>query len=163
MPSFGSTQRFSGRSGRPSGFSGGTGSNIDGVANNGVGNMVNVGVTVLSGMGPNWTGGRHGGPNFPASWEFEVDSNPKKFRGTFTVNGSIPLGVTKDSTGAALGSCRVDLFETGSNRYISSTTSDGSGNYSFTVPSNSQTYFVRAYKAGGTNLFGTTDETIQAA
>ena len=162
MPTFASTQRASGRAGRPSGPSGGTGSNIDGVANNGIGNRVNVGVAIVSGMGVNWTGGKHGGPNFPTSWEFEVDSNKQKYRGYFTVNGSIPLGITKDSTGAALGSCRVDLFEAGSNKFLQTTTSDASGNYSFIVPTNSSNYYVRAYKAGGTNLFGTTDEIIVA-
>ena len=160
MPTFGSTQRVSGISGRPSGPSGGTGSNIEGVGDNGVSPKRSDDLAIIGGFGPNWTGGNRGGPTFPQSWEMEVDSNRSKFRGQFVVNGS--LGLTKDSTGTPLSSCRVDLFETGSNRYISSTTSDAGGNYSFIVPSNSQTYFCRAYKAGGTNLFGTTDETLVA-
>jgi hypothetical protein len=160
MPTFASTLRASGRAGRPQGRSGGTGSNILGVASNGTGNMANVNVTIKNGNGTNFV--PRAVNQSRTSWELEIDSNKSKYRGTFTINGTIPLGLTKDSSGSALGSCRVDLFETGSNRFIASTVSDVSGNYSFTVPSNSQTYYCRAYKEGVSNLFGTTDETIKA-
>lgn len=163
MPTFGATQRVSGRGGRPSGRSGGTGSNVEGVADGGISPKRSDDITVINGMGAKGAFGLRTGPTFPQSWEFEVDSNKQKYRGYFTVNGTIPLGLTKDSTGSALGSCRVDLFQSGSNLYLQTTTSDGSGNYSFIVPTNSSKYYVRAYKEGSPNLFGTTDEIITAA
>lgn len=71
-------------------------------------------------------------------------------------------GVTRDSTTAALGGCIVQLFRTGDDSFVAQTTSDGSGNYSFTVSDNSSTYFVTAYKAGAPDVFGTTVNTLTA-
>lgn len=69
-------------------------------------------------------------------------------------------GVTKDSTGAALGGCTVKLFRTSDDVWIATTTSDGSGNYSFTVPNTATTYYVVAYKAGSPDVTGTTVNTL---
>lgn len=68
-------------------------------------------------------------------------------------------GITKDKTGAALGSCVCQLFRDngdGSASYLGQTTSDGTtGAYSFTTfPGN---FFVRSRKAGSPNVFDTTD------
>lgn len=79
------------------------------------------------------------------------------FRGAFSVSG-----VTRDSAGAALGNCVVELFLAGSNTQLGVTTSDGSGNYSFTIGTN-QAVFLRAYKSGAPDLAGTTVNTIQPA
>jgi hypothetical protein len=71
-------------------------------------------------------------------------------------------GVTRDATGAALGSCTVSLFNSATNIQEQNTTSDASGNYSFIVDK-TQTWYVVAYKAGGTPVAGTTLNTLAGA
>lgn len=68
-------------------------------------------------------------------------------------------GTTKDSTGAALGSCTVQLFRTADDSFQSEITSDGSGNFSFTSPGQF-TYYIVAYKAGAPDVAGTTVNTL---
>lgn len=68
-------------------------------------------------------------------------------------------GVTKDSTGAALASCTVRLFNASNNALEQTTTSDASGNYSFVVDK-TQTYFEVAYKSGAPDVAGTTVRTL---
>lgn len=70
------------------------------------------------------------------------------------------FGVTKDSTGAALGSCTVDLFTTTDNVLVATTVSDASGNYEFRGRSTSFTHYVVAYKAGSPDVSGTTVNTL---
>jgi len=79
------------------------------------------------------------------------------FIGTFSLSG-----VTRDSAGVALGDCVVDLFLNSEDTLVASTVSDGSGNYRFTLSGNSQTYFVRAYKAGSPDVAGTSVNTLTA-
>lgn len=81
-----------------------------------------------------------------------------EFKGTFTISG-----VSRDSGGVALGACTVDLYLTAEKTLVATTTSDGSGNYSFTVPGNSQNFFVRAYKSGAPDVAGTSVNTLTAA
>lgn len=69
-------------------------------------------------------------------------------------------GVTKDSSGAALGSCRVVVLETGrigigQLPVVAETISDGSGNYSVPVASNTAHWEI-AYKAGSPDVAGAT-------
>lgn len=64
-------------------------------------------------------------------------------------------GTTKDSTGAALGSCIVNLFGTEANDFQGSTTSNGSGAYSFASVTLGPHYLV-SYKAGSPDVAGTT-------
>lgn len=76
-------------------------------------------------------------------------------------------GVTKDSTGAALGSCRVVVFETGRMNVggapvVSETTSDGSGNYSVQTATNSAHHAI-AYKPGSPDVAGITVNTLTPA
>jgi hypothetical protein len=68
-------------------------------------------------------------------------------------------GVTKDSTGAALGNCGVDIFETGSRRFVGSTISDASGNYSLDVTVEVPCFGV-FYLAGAPDVAGTTVNTL---
>jgi hypothetical protein len=102
--------------------------------------------------------------------------------GTWIVNDWSPLlmqlqnasnrfaisGVTKDSTGAALGNCRVVCEETGrqavgagggvvgpGSPIVGETISDGSGNYTIPVAMNIG-HQLMAYKAGGTDVAGIT-------
>lgn len=78
-------------------------------------------------------------------------------------------GVSRDSAGAILGSCIVDLYRvfdpTGASeppaQWYRRTTSDAStGAYSFSVPSNGWTFQVISYKAGGTDVAGVTKNTL---
>ena len=90
-----------------------------------------------------------------------------------SLDGFVPLpivqyvisGVTKDSTGAILGSCNVQLFETITDQYISDTTSDATtGAYTFrNVSPMSRAYYIVAYKAGSPDVAGTTVNTLVGA
>lgn len=70
-----------------------------------------------------------------------------------TVNNALS-GVTRDSALAPLGNCTVDLFFSDSNTFSRRTTSDGSGNFSFSGPGVGP-FFLRAVDASGTPV-GTT-------
>lgn len=82
-------------------------------------------------------------------------------------------GVTKDSTGAALGGCEVEVYETVSGMIRGTTVSDAAGNYILHVTGNgvvapsdgeaatvSLTFYVVAYKAGAPDVAGTTVNTL---
>jgi hypothetical protein len=69
-------------------------------------------------------------------------------------------GVTKDSTGAALGGCTVTLFKTVDNMPSAITVSDEAGNYSFSIDGNSQARFAVSYKAGSPDVTGATVNTL---
>jgi hypothetical protein len=75
-------------------------------------------------------------------------------------------GITKDSSGVALGSCVVYLFrENGNNSatFIAYQLSNAvTGAYSFTVFPGSA-YFVVAFKGGATPVMDVTDRTLVAA
>jgi hypothetical protein len=69
-------------------------------------------------------------------------------------------GVTKDSAGAVLGSCAVDLFTTADDVIQGRTVSDAStGAYSFSA-GGGRTYYIVAYKAGSPDVAGTTVNTL---
>lgn len=70
-------------------------------------------------------------------------------------------GVTKDSTGVALGSCTVQLFRAWDDGIVAETTSDGSGNFTF-YPTTSGPYYIVAYKAGAPDVAGTSVNTLVA-
>jgi hypothetical protein len=69
------------------------------------------------------------------------------------------IGVTKDATGAVLGSCRVELYLTSTDAPQATQTSDGSGNFTFSNPGAGPFYIV-AYKAGSPDVAGTTVNTL---
>ncbi len=71
------------------------------------------------------------------------------------------VGVTRDSTGAAIGNCIVDLFYTANDVKASTVQSDASGNFSFSVGPNLACYIV-AYLAGSPDIAGTTVNTLIA-
>lgn len=73
----------------------------------------------------------------------------QSFRRTVTKATWVISGQTLDSAGAPLASCLVDVFYDGSDMLVVQTVSDGSGNYSVTVPTNSPMY-ARATNAAGT-------------
>jgi hypothetical protein len=67
-------------------------------------------------------------------------------------------GVTRDNAGNALGGCTVKRFRTTDDVLMSSTTSDGSGN--FTLPGGFASSYLVAYKAGSPDVAGVTVNTI---
>ena len=70
-------------------------------------------------------------------------------------------GITKDSTGAVLGSCHVDLFYTRNDVLAGETTSDPTtGAFSFLIGPNAGTFFLVAYKPGSPDVAGTTINTL---
>ena len=85
----------------------------------------------------------------------------KQFRspGAF-VNFRI-TGITKDATGAALPSCRVELYLTAMDVSIQEAISDETGSFSFNMPGTGPFYIV-AYKAGLPDVAGTTVNTLVA-
>jgi hypothetical protein len=72
-------------------------------------------------------------------------------------------GVTRDSTGAILAGCTVNLFLTSGNTFVSSTVSDANGNFAFYVSSPIPQYFLVGYLAGSPDVEGTTVNTLTAA
>lgn len=105
-------------------------------------------------------GKRYGAPK-PNLAVTSVNPSSKPFRSRpfSQYNSSKITGVTMDSTGAALGSCVVQLFRSSNDLLIEESTSDGSGNYSFTLPIAGPFYIV-AYKAGAPDVAGTTVNTL---
>jgi hypothetical protein len=71
------------------------------------------------------------------------------------------VGTTKDSTGAVLGNCVVDWFDTPTDVRLGTTTSDANGLFEFRSagqPPNA--YYLVAYKAGSPDVAGTTVNTL---
>lgn len=93
------------------------------------------------------------------SWRGQIGTVVYRSAGV-TVNYAIS-GVTRDSVGAALGNCRVELFVTALDVSIAETVSDASGNFRFANPGTGPFYIV-AYKAGGADVAGTTVNTLVA-
>jgi hypothetical protein len=86
-------------------------------------------------------------------------ASSKPFRSrSFSTKAFTITGVTKDSAGAALGSCVVDLFLTNGDIFVATTTSNGSGNYSFGATGGP--YYIVAYKKGSPDVAGTTVDTL---
>lgn len=82
------------------------------------------------------------------------------YRGAGSALNTALTGITRDSAGAVLGLCRVDLCQ---NNVISrSITSDAGGNYSFVNPG-SGPFFLVAYKQGSPDVAGTTVNTLHPA
>lgn len=101
-------------------------------------------------------GGRRGEVGRPGMRPRRFFRSPS-FTGRFTISG-----VTRNSVGVALGSCEVHLFETATDLLVARTTSDGAGLFSFSLGTNSGTFYIVAYKATGTDVFGTTVNTLPA-
>jgi len=74
-------------------------------------------------------------------------------------------GVTRDSSGAVLGSCTVWLFKTSDKSFVAEVTSDAvTGAFTFTAVEGGATrFFIRAFKDGSPNVFGTTDDDLVGA
>jgi hypothetical protein len=92
-------------------------------------------------------------PGYGGGYRFQSP----KFYGSFSITG-----VTRDSAGAALGTCIVHLFETPTDIEVAQTTSDGSGNFTFTIGNNAGYFYIVAYKAGAPDVAGTSINTLIA-
>lgn len=68
-------------------------------------------------------------------------------------------GITVDSTGTALGSCTVRLFNTATNTLEQTVTSSAAGAYSFTVDK-TQNYYTVEYKATNPDVYGSSLNTL---
>ena len=84
------------------------------------------------------------------------DWSPLVSRLTFATNTFTISGTSRDSTGATLGACRVQVYD-GSNAFLGETVSDGAGAWSMSVPTNSGPFWARYYLAGAPNRAGITD------
>ena len=71
------------------------------------------------------------------------------------------VGVSRDSTGVALGTCVVKVFSTVKDVLVASTISDGSGNWT-AYPNEPGPYYYVEYKAGSPDVFGTSPNTNTA-
>ena len=71
------------------------------------------------------------------------------------------IGVSRDSTGAALDSVTVKVFLTTDDVLVASTVSDGSGNWT-AYPNQVGPYYIVEYKAGSPDVFGTSPNTNQS-
>lgn len=71
-------------------------------------------------------------------------------------------GRTKDTTGAVLGGCVVDLFVTSTDVRLETTTSNADGYYYFKGPMPGVTHYAVAYKSGAPDVTGATLNTLTA-
>lgn len=109
---------------------------------------------MLGPLGSRIRAGSRGGPVGPPALRF---MKPTREQALYTIKG-----ITRDSAGAVLGNCVVDLFyATGDKQRYSSTTSDADGAYTFMSGDNVSTFFVVSYKDGGTPVGGTTLQTLR--
>lgn len=69
-------------------------------------------------------------------------------------------GQTKDSAGAALGSCVVGLYPTSTDAEIEQQTSNADGYFYFKAVRQGLAYYVVAYKAGSPDVAGATVNTL---
>lgn len=72
-------------------------------------------------------------------------------------------GVTRDSSGAALGNVSLELFRADTGTLVERLTSDGSGNYASSPVGPGILYQIDAYKSGSPDVAGTTVNTLAGA
>jgi hypothetical protein len=135
MPSFGASQSVSGRGGLNSGRGSWMRMKVGGVAEG-------------SGVGK-WTT-KNSAPQY-----IKLNSQKDKVKQKWVISG-----VTKDSTGANLGNCIVQLFNSNDDTYIGEVISDSSGNYQFTLNGNVNPKYAVAYLVGSPDVAGTTVNTL---
>jgi hypothetical protein len=71
------------------------------------------------------------------------------------------VGVSRDATGVALGTCVVKVFRTVDDVLVASTVSDGSGDWT-AYPNQAGPYYFVEYKSGAPDVFGTSPNTNTA-
>jgi hypothetical protein len=88
--------------------------------------------------------------------------DPTKWSVFFDYASAGLSGITRDSTGAVLGGCTVDMFYTATDAFVQSTTSNAVGAFSFSQMAPGPYYFV-AYLPGSPDVAGTSVNTLQPA
>lgn len=71
-------------------------------------------------------------------------------------------GVTRDSAGAVLAGCVVDMFRTTDDVLVGATISDGAGVYTLPVSGPGGPFYLVAYKVGVPDVAGTSVNTLIA-
>jgi hypothetical protein len=100
--------------------------------------------------------------NSTGPWGGKARFRDKPFRQSKPASYNAAVtGVSRDSTGAALGNCTVKLYRAWDDAMIASTVSDGSGNFTLYPPS-SGPYYLVAYLDGATDVAGTSVNTLTA-
>lgn len=82
---------------------------------------------------------------------------PARAAAPFSITGTVVNGANTPVVGAT-----VDLFESSTRRYISTTTTDANGVFVFKPPHNGTTYMVLGDMPGSPELAGCTIRNIQA-
>lgn len=96
---------------------------------------------------------------FPALPGLRTLGMPRPFTNFLYVSG-----ITRDSSGAVLASCMVDLFRTADDTWLQSTVSDATGKYTFLPVNNGNgPYYIVAYKAGTVDKAGTSVNSLIGA
>lgn len=115
---------------------------------------------------PRWTGGLPVPLKTP-SLTLTKAVTRSKFPAVIHILSIIPgtyfkiAGITKDSTGAALGNCVVEMFRTVDDVRLDRTTSTASGAFEFRSAGLApNTYYLVAYKVGSPDVAGTTVNTL---
>ena len=101
-------------------------------------------------------------PRITGHWGPKATFRKRPFIGRLSTHAPTLNGITRDSTGAALGNCAVEIFRTWDDVRIGKTTSDGAGNFQF-FPTSSGPYYLVAYLPGSPDVAGTTVNTLTAA
>jgi len=106
----------------------------------------------------------------PGVHSFELYTNINSINGGNHVQFASPkmhgvswmlTGITKDSTGAVLGSCVVHLFYTDTDILVNEVTSDPTtGAFSFLIGPNAGKFYLVAYKPGSPDVAGTSINTL---
>lgn len=94
----------------------------------------------------------------PASRIFSISDDIKGNDRLLGTQSERIIGVSRDSTGVALGLCTVKVFRTTDDVLVASTVSDGSGNWT-AYPNQEGPYYYVEYKAGSPDVFGTSPNT----
>lgn len=95
----------------------------------------------------------------PGGFSLNPSSRPFRSRPLSDYISARITGTTLDSAGSPLGSCVVDMFRTSDDIKVDSTTSDGSGVFSF-IPLQYGPFYLVAYKPGSPDVAGTTVNTL---
>ena len=105
--------------------------------------------------------GKRFGAASPNAYGQIVRSKPFRSK-SFSAKRVIITGVTKDSSGVVLASCIVQLFRTSDDAFQSESVSDSDGRY-LLYPIVTGPFYIVAYKAGATDVAGTTINTLVGA
>jgi hypothetical protein len=137
------------------------GQEFDGlVLDPGIGIGWNVGRAVnLRNLGSDFEGPEWQGRMNPVK---TIAIDPTKWSVFFDYTFAGLSGITRDSTGAVLGGCTVEMFYTLGDVWVQGTVSDASGAFSFSQMAPGPYYFV-AYLPGSPDVAGTSVNTLQPA